>query len=184
MHGGFKSKAPRYWLARAAVLCVLLLLFSVFSVVSVMANTVSATVLDGGASYTFSMNSADLESILYQAQQKGLEPLGPLDVAERVENTTTVNVRRGVKLRVTEAGQTSEYIAYKGDTVRKALAENNILLKKNDAVTPGRDMVIEADLAVDVKRSCEVTVTVEGKSQVVSMTGGTVADAQIGRAHV
>ncbi|NBK80317.1 DUF348 domain-containing protein [bacterium D16-76] len=177
MHGGFKSKAPRYWLARAAVLCVLLLLFSVFSVVSVMANTVSATVLDGGASYTFSMNSADLESILYQAQQKGLEPLGPLDVAERVENTTTVNVRRGVKLRVTEAGQTSEYIAYKGDTVRKALAENNILLKKSDAVTPGRDMVIEADLAVDVKRSCEVTVTVEGKSQVVSMTGGTVADA-------
>ena len=108
MHGGFKSKAPRYWLARAAVLCVLLLLFSVFSVVSVMANTVSATVLDGGASYTFSMNSADLESILYQAQQKGLEPLGPLDVAERLENTTTVNVRRGVKLRVTEAGQTSE----------------------------------------------------------------------------
>lgn len=177
MYGGRKRKAPRYWLVRAAAAVVLLVLFSVFSVVSVMANTVSATVIDGEASYTFSMNSAGLESVLHQAEQKGMAPLGPLDVAERVENTTTVNVRRGVNLRVTEAGRTSEYIAYKGDTVRKALADNNIQVKDGDTVTPGRDMLIEADLAVDVKRSCEVTVTVGGKSQILTMTGGTVADA-------
>jgi len=177
MYGRHKKKTPRSWPVRAAGVCVLVFLFSVFSMVSVMANTVSATVLDGGDSYTFSMNSADLQSILNQAEQQGLEPLGPLDVAERVEHTTTVNVRRGVKLRVTEAGRTSEFIAYKGDTVRKALAENNILIKEDDVVTPGRDMVIEADLSVDVKRACEVTVTMDGKSQVLSMTGGTVADA-------
>lgn len=177
MHGRHKSKAPRYWLVRAAAVSVLLFLFSVFSVVSVMANTVSATVMDGEDSYTFSMNSTDLQGILYQAQQRGLAPLGPLDVAERVENTTTVNVRRGVKLRVTEAGRTTEHIAYKGDTIRKALAENNILVREDDTVTPGREMVIVADLAVDVKRACEVTVITDGKSQVVFMTGGTVADA-------
>ncbi len=177
MHGRHKGKAPRYWLARTAAVCALLFLFSVFSVVSVTANTVSATVLDGGASYTFSMKSADLQSVLYQAQQQGLAPLGPLDVAERVENTTTVNIRRGVKLRVTEAGKTSELIGYKGDTVRKALAENNILVKEEDLVTPGRDMVITADLAVEVKRACEITITAEGETQAFSMTGGTVADA-------
>lgn len=177
MHGRHKNKIPRYWLIRAIAVCVLIFLFSVFSIVPVMANTVSATVIDGGTSYTFSMNSADLQDILYQAGRQGLAPLGPLDVAERVENTTTVNIRRGVKLRVTEAGQTSEFIAYKGDTVCKALADNNILIKEDDVVTPGREMVIEADLAVDVKRVCEVTVTMDGKTQTLSMTGGTVADA-------
>lgn len=178
MHGRFKSKTPRYWMIRAAAVCVLVFLFSVFSMVSVMANTVSATVIDGGESYTFSMNSADLETVLMQAQQQGLEPLGPLDVAERVENTTTVNIRRGVQLRVTEAGQVRELVAYKGDTVRKALAENNIQIKENDTVIPGREMIIVTDLSVDVKRSCEVTVTMaDGKEKIVSMTGGTVADA-------
>lgn len=177
MHCKHKSKTPRYWLVRMAAVCTLLFLFSVFSVVSVMANTVSATVLDGGISYTFNMKSTDLESILHQARQQGLAPLGPLDVAERVENTTTVNVRRGVKLRVSEAGQAHEFVAYKGDTVRKALAENNILVKEEDLVTPGRDMVITTDLAVEIKRACEITVTMEGKTQTLSMTGGTVADA-------
>ena len=122
MHCKHKSKTLRYWLVRMAAVCTLLFLFSVFSVVSVMANTVSATVLDGGISYTFNMKSTDLESILHQARQQGLAPLGPLDVAERVENTTTVNVRRGVKLRVSEAGQAHEFVDYKVDTVRKALS--------------------------------------------------------------
>lgn len=177
MHRRHKIKAPQPWVVRAAGVFILIFLFSLFSVVSVMANTVSATVIDGGASYTFSMNSANLSDILCQAEQQGMEPLGPLDMAERVENTTTVNVRRGVKLRVTEAGRASEFIAYKGDTVRRALAENNILIKEEDVVSPGRDVVIEADLSVDVKRACQVTVITDGKSQVLSMTGGTVADA-------
>lgn len=178
MHGRFKSKTPFHWAIRIAGICVLVLLFSAFSMVSVMANTVSATVLDGGESYTFSMDSEELSSVLAQAEGKGLAPLGPLDVAERVENTTTVNVRRGVRLRVTEAGQVKEFIAYKGDTVRKALQDNNILVKDGDTVAPGRDLVITADLSVDVKRFCEVTVTGSGKEeQKISMTGGTVADA-------
>ena len=177
MRGRFKSKSPRSWLARLVAACALLIMFSAFTVVPVMANTVSATVIDGGASYTFSMNRSDLESVLSQAMEQGLIPLGPLDVAERVGNTTTVNVRRGVTMRVTEAGHTSELIAYKGDTVRRALEENNIWIKEEDVVTPGRELIIETDLSVDIKRACEVTVTMDGESQVLSMTGGTVEDA-------
>lgn len=70
-----------------------------------MANTVSANVIDGDQSYTFNMSSTSLEDILAQAEERGMEPLGPLDVAERVEGTTTVVVRRGVELAVSEAGR-------------------------------------------------------------------------------
>lgn len=178
MHGRFRSKARAHWAVRLIGICVLVCLFSAFSMVSVMANTVSATVIDGGESYTFSMDSKKLESVLAQAEGRGLAPLGPLDVAERVENTTTVNVRRGVRMQVTEAGQVKEFIAYKGDTVRKALQENNILVKDSDTVVPSRDLMITEDICVDVKRSCEVTVTGAGiQEQKISMIGGTVADA-------
>ena len=177
MHGKQGKKNPRFFLTRAAAACVLVLLFCLSSMGTVMANTVSATVLDGEASYRFSMHSTDLEDILAQAQEQGLPPLGPLDVAERVDNTTTVNIRRGVTMRVHESGETTEFVAYLGDTVGQALEENNIWLSPEDQVSPGRDMRIQADLAVEVKRSAEVTVTADGKAQVITMTGGTVADA-------
>ena len=164
-------------LMRAAAAWALIVLCSIPWAGVVTANTVSATVLDGDASYTFNMNSADLAEILSQAQGQGLPPLGPLDVAERVGNTTTVNVRRGVRMRVTVASRTSELVAYQGDTVYKALCDNNILINEGDVVSPGKDMVIQADLAVEVKRSCQVTVDADGKVQALSMTGGTVADA-------
>lgn len=177
MHGKQEKRTPRFFLTRAAAACALILLFCLSSMGTVMANTVSATVLDGEAAYTFSMYSADLEDILAQAQERGLPPLGPLDVAERVDNTTTVNIRRGVAMRVRESGRTSEFVAYLGDTVEQALAENNIWLSPEDQVSPGRDMRIQADLAVEVKRCSQVTVTADGKVQTVTMTGGTVADA-------
>ena len=74
---------------------VLVLALCVSSFVTVMANTVSANVIDGDNSYSFSMSSADLEAILAQAEAQGLAPLGELDTAERVKNTTTVYIRRG-----------------------------------------------------------------------------------------
>lgn len=177
MHGKHRRRAARPRFMRAAAAWLLIALFSVPVAGMVTANTVSATVMDGEAAYTFNMNSADLEEILAQAQERGLPPLGPLDVAERVENTTTVNVRRGVRMRATVAGASRDLVAYRGDTVYKALAENNILLQEGDEVSPGPDMVIQADLAVEVKRSCEVIVDADGKQQAVTLTGGTVADA-------
>lgn len=164
-------------LARAAIALALIALSSVPSALMVTANTVSATVMDGGESYTFNMNSTDLADLLRQAQEQGLAPLGPLDVAERVENTTTVNVRRGVKMRVTVAGEPRDLVAYQGDTIYKALAENNILVQEGDQVSPGPEMVIQADLAVEIKRSSEIIVDVDGKQQSLTMMGGTVADA-------
>ena len=86
----------------------LILALSICSVVTVTANTVTANVVDGEQSYTFHMDTIDLDQILDHAVSLGLEPLGPLDVAERVENTTTVNVRRGVSLTVTEGGQVQQ----------------------------------------------------------------------------
>lgn len=177
MHGRHRKKAPRLLIFRGIAVLVLVLVFSVSSVATVMANTVSANVIDGDKSYTFSMNSSEMDEILSQAQELGLEPIGPLDVIEQVGNTTTVNIRRGVSITVNEAGKRKNLVAFRGDTVAKTLEDNNILLKDEDEVTPSRDTVVTAGLSVDIRRLCQVTVTADGGSKSFSLSGGTVADA-------
>ena len=171
MHGRHMKKAPKLFVIRGAAALILVLALSVCSFATVMANTVSANVIDGDKSYTFNMSSTDLDEILAQAEDMGLEPLGPLDMAERVENTTTVVVRRGVNLEVREAGQKKTgLVAYQGDTVEQALLDNSIVLKEEDEVTPSRDTVIDSDTQVEINRSCQVVV-------MVTCVGGTVEDA-------
>ncbi len=177
MHGRHRKKAPRFLVFRWATAFILAFVLSVSSFATVMANTVSAVVIDGDKSYTFSMNSTDKSEILAQAEEQGMEPLSPLDVAEQVENTTTVNVRRGVTLTVTEAGKRRNLVAYRGDTVRKALEDNNIFLKDADEVQPSRDTEVSVGLAIEIRRSCRVTVAADGESREFSFIGGTVADA-------
>lgn len=178
MHGRHMKKAPKLFVIRGAAALILVLALSVCSFATVMANTVSANVIDGDKSYTFNMSSTDLDEILAQAEDMGLEPLGPLDMAERVENTTTVVVRRGVNLEVREAGQKKTgLVAYQGDTVEQALLDNSIVLKEEDEVTPSRDTVIDSDTQVEISRSCQVVVMADGKSKTVTCVGGTVEDA-------
>lgn len=136
MHGRHMKKAPKLFVLRGVVALILVLALSVSSFATVMANTVSANVIDGDQSYTFSMSSTDLDEILAQAEDLGMEPLAPLDAAEQVENTTTVIVRRGVRLTVEEAGRETDLVAYRGDTVEQALLENSIVLKEEDQVSP------------------------------------------------
>ena len=123
MYGRHMKKAPRLLAIRGAAALILVLALSIFPFATVMANTVSANVIDGDQSYTFNMSSTSLEAILAQAKERGMEPLGHLDVAERVEGTTTVVVRRGVELAVSEAGEESQLVAYVGDTVEQALLD-------------------------------------------------------------
>ena len=111
MHGRHMKKAPKLFVIRGVAALILVLALSISSFATVMANTVSANVIDGDQSYTFNMSSTQLDEILAQAQELGMEPLGPLDVAERVENTTTVVVRRGVNLTVEEAGRKTQLTA-------------------------------------------------------------------------
>lgn len=177
MHGRHRKKAPKFLVFRAIAVFVLALVFSVSSVATVMANTVSANVIDGDKSYTFSMKSPKTEDIIAQAQELGLEPLGPLDVIEQVGTTTTVNIRRGVSVTVNEAGKKTNLIAFRGDTVEATLTDNNILVKEGDMVSPAKETIVTPGLLVDIRRSCSVTVTADGKTTAHTITGGTVADA-------
>lgn len=177
MRGKHTRKAPKFRVFRAAAAFVLALVFSVFSFSTVMANTVSANVIDGDQSYTFSMDSADLDRILAQAERQGLKSLGPLDVAERVENTTTVNIRRGVPMTVLEDGESTHLVAYLGDTVSKTLADNNIVVKDGDELTPAGDTVVSAGLTVELRRLLRVKVTADGETRTLTLHGGVVADA-------
>ncbi len=177
MYGKHTKKTLGHWIFRGVAVCLLAVIFCVASFGTVMANTVSANVIDGDKSFTFSMNSTDLHEVLAQAQALGLEPLGPLDVAERVENTTTVNIRRGIPVTVTEAGKCRNLVAYKGDTVANILEDNNILLKAEDQIIPSEDTVATSGLSIEIRRLCRVTVTADGKSQQLSLTDGTVGSA-------
>ena len=177
MHGRHMKKAPRLLAIRGVAALILVLALSISSFATVMANTVSANVIDGDQSYTFNMSSTYLDEILEQAEEMGLEPLGPLDVAERVEGTTTVVVRRGVNLTVREAGKENLLVAYRGDTVEQVLLENSIVLKDADEITPARETVVEGDTQVEIRRACQVVVLADGKQTTVTQTGGTVEDA-------
>ena len=177
MHGRHMKKAPKLFVIRGVTALILVLALSVCSFATVMANTVSANVIDGDQSYTFNMSSTDLEEILAQAEDRGMEPLGTLDIAQRVEGTTTVVVRRGVNLTVTEAGRETQLVAYEGDTVGQALLSNSIVLKEDDQVVPAQDTVLEGDLDVEIRRACQVVVIADGKRYSVTLLGGTVADA-------
>ena len=92
-----------------------------------------------------------------------------------MENTTTVNVRRGVSLTVTEAGKSSSLVAYVGDTVEKALEDNNILLKAEDEVTPSRETLLEEDTAIQIRRPARSPSPPTAKTQKLSLVGATVA---------
>lgn len=177
MHAKHRRKAPKLLVFRAVAVCVLALVFSVSSFMTVMANTVSANVIDGEHSYTFSMSSQSLDDILSEAEDRGLTPLGPLDVAEQVENTTTVNIRRGASVTVIEAGKQTNLLAYRGDTVEKTLADNNIIIKDEDHVIPSRETTVSAGMSIEIQRSCKVTVTADGKSTTLKLSGATVEDA-------
>lgn len=177
MHGRHRKKAPRFLIFRAVAVFVLAIVFSVSSVATVMANTVSANVIDGDKSYTFSMRSPETEEILAQAQELGLQPLGPLDVIEQVGTTTTVNIRRGVSVTVIEAGKRKNIIAFRGDTVAKTLEDNNIIVRAEDEISPSLDTTVTAGLSVELRRLCRVIVIADGKSTELSIIGGTVADA-------
>ena len=177
--GKHGKKAPKFRVARGLIAGALTLALSVTSVVTVTANTVTANVVDGGGGLIpLVWTPPTCPQILETAQSLGLEPLGPLDVAERVENTTTVNVRRGVELTVEEAGQEQILVGYVGDTVERALEANNILLKEQDQVTPDRDTKLEGGRTqIQIRRACQVTVTADGKRQQLYLLGGTVEDA-------
>ena len=177
MRGRHSRKAPRLLIIRGVLALILAIVFSVSSFATVMANTVSANVIDGDKSYTFSMSSTDMTEILAQAQKLGLEPLGPLDVFEQVGNTTTVNIRRGVSMTVNEGSKKTNLIAYQGDTVEKTLADNNIIVKDTDEVIPSRETTVTAGLSVEIRRLCQVTVIADGECKPYSMLGGTVEDA-------
>ena len=73
MHGRHMKKAPRLLAIRGVAALILVLALSISSFATVMANTVSANVIDGDQSYTFNMSSTDLDEILEQAEEMGLD---------------------------------------------------------------------------------------------------------------
>ena len=177
MHCKHTRKMQKRTIIRAAAAFLLVLALCVSSIATSMAGTVSATVIDGDQAYTFTMQSAETPDIIEEATVMGLAPLGALDVSERVGNTTTVNIRRGVTMTVEEAGEEKTFVVYKGDTIKKALEDHSVLLKENDLVVPERNEIIEGDLSVHIKRYTEVTVEADSKQQTVTLIGGTVEEA-------
>ena len=73
MHGRHMKKAPKLFVIRGVAALILVLALSISSFATVMANTVSANVIDGDQSYTFNMSSTQLDEILAQAQELGMD---------------------------------------------------------------------------------------------------------------
>jgi uncharacterized protein YabE (DUF348 family)/3D (Asp-Asp-Asp) domain-containing protein len=174
------SRKQRLQLAVLAAAGVAALALCVAIAMRVFAREIPVVVEDWEKTYSFSMSGLGrdpLDSILNQAQAQGMEPLGPLDLAELGEDGRTVALRRGVELYVRDGEESAGYTAYKGDTVEEALAENGLWLKEADQVAPNREMVIAAPLTVEITRLLRVNIVADGETTQVKVSGGTVADA-------
>lgn len=164
----------------ASALCAVAVVVCAAMAVHVFAQEISVTVEDWDNTYSFSMGSLGrdgLSSILTQAENLGMEPLGPDDAAELGEDGRSVLVRRGVDFYVKDGDETTRHLAYKGDTVEESLLENGFVLKDTDLVAPNRAMTVSADLTVEIQRLLRVNIVADGETVQVRMTGGTVADA-------
>lgn len=161
-------------LAAAGVAAIVLI---AAALMKATACSVSGTVLDGDNTYSVNTGSADPDSFLAAAVNQGMPGLAPQDTTEFDGQAHTLTVYRGVEMKVTDGGETVTLIAPRGVTVAEALKENGITLSEDDMVTPDRDLVIGADLTVDIKRCCHVTVIFDGKREQLTLYGGTVADA-------
>ena len=139
--------------------------------------SIPAVVVDGEDTYQVRVGRLRQEDILDEAQKQGMPDLGPQDELEFVEDTATVTLRRKVEMFVSDQDETLSLWAYRGDTVEQALAGNDIRLKAEDQVNPGRETVVAAALTVEIQRCCRVTVEVGGETLELKLFGGTVADA-------
>lgn len=161
-------------LAAAGVLALTLI---VAAVIKITAHAVSGTVLDGEATYKVSAGSADPDSFLAAALRQGMPELAPLDGTEFDGQSHTVTVYRRVELIVTDQGETSSLIVRKGATVEEALNENGMALDAEDIVSPDRELAVTATMTVEIKRCCRVSVAFDGRTEQVTLYGGTVLDA-------
>ncbi len=161
-------------LAAAGALALVLI---AAAVMKATAYSVSGTVLDGESTYSVKTGEAAPELFLTAARRQGMPELGPSDTTEFDGQSCVLTVLRGVEMKVTDAGETAAFTARKGATVGEALKENGITLGEEDIVSPDRELVIAADLTVDIKRCCHVTVAFDGNVEKVMLYGGTVAEA-------
>ncbi len=175
----YKQQMRKLWL-RIAVLAsagALALTLIIAIILKATVYSVSGTVQDGDTTYSVRAGKADQEALLNAAQRKGMPELVPGDSAEFDSESCTVTVYRGVEITVTDNGAASTITARKGATIEEALRDNGMALGADDVVNPDRGLVISAQLAVDIKRCCHVTVNFEGAIREVTLYGGTVADA-------
>ncbi len=169
-----RNRRKRLILAIVLAVCVTSGLICA-AAVSAATGSASALVIDGDKTYR--VDRGQTEQMLAQAWKQGMEPIEPEDETERVENSDTVTVRRGVDLYVLEGGQREKFLAHKGETVEEALQDNGLGLKAEDQVTPSRDLVISASLTVEIKRLCRVSVAASGETKELELFGGTVESA-------
>lgn len=175
----YKQRARKLKLCLALFIAVGVLTVALCAaiIIKAAAHSATATVIDEGTAYRVSISSADPESILIAAQREGMPELGPQDKTEFDGQTHTLTVHRCAEVTLTDQGETSSFIVPKGVTVEEALTGNGITLGPDDLVDPDLDRVIAASLAVDIKRCCHVAVTFDGRTERVTLYGGTVLDA-------
>lgn len=147
------------------------------SVVTAVANSVDITVLDGEATYAFSMIGADADSILARAQTEGMEPLDEIDECVFSESSTVLTIQRNVRASVKADDTTQLFVVEEGTVLEDLLAANGITVGERDQIKPELSTVLTADTEIEILRSNRVFVAADGTEKTVDIVEGTVADA-------
>ena len=123
------------------VLCAVVLLLScvVFAAASGAENV---RIADGRNTVSFSTSADELDDILLEAEERGVEPLQASDIAEFDPETREVTINRCITVAITDGYVTLYTEAYSNETVATILENSGILLGNGDVCIPKPDAYV------------------------------------------
>lgn len=167
-----KEQSKKY----ALLTSVSVLLIIIFALLMAAWSNNTVTICDGEEIKNVKTQKSDVYSVLEEAgitvsDYDSVEP----SLNSRISNNMTINIKRAVKLSVSDEGNKTEYFS-SGETVQDVLDQTGYTIGEKDSVAPALDTKAEEGMEIRITRVKKFTV-VDGKGErVVESSAYTVND--------
>lgn len=145
------------------------------SVMSAASEGKTAYISDGGTTYTVAADSADVNSVLFDAGIRlcdGDETI----VTEESGRKLSISIIRAFPVSITADGETT-VLNITGGTVAEVLKKAGVETSANDFVTPSCDTKLTGSTEIRVSRGVKLYLNKPHKSELVYVPEGTVENA-------
>lgn len=160
--------------ARRFLVFTAILMVALSTLVTAAAETVSATIIDDGKSYTVKVSSTETEDILKEAK---ISVLDGDTVTRNDSDGIVIEIERAIPVTLDTGSHVYQVYGSKGDTVQDILEDQNITLNANDTVNQALDSQITKNMEISITRNLSVTIIADGEEMTKIVPQGTVSDA-------